>query len=88
MTDEIRLYAVPGDIIQLSGRIEHGKVLDWTAQKAMDRREFEATHYAIGPVDAKLDSQAEKFWPMTLVTMVKRVPVIPRHDPFDDPIRF
>lgn len=88
MTDEIRLYAVPGDIVQLSGRIEQGKVLEWTAQLPIDRREFEKTHYAIGPIEADSTSRAEKFWPMNLVTMVKRVKILPRLDADDDPIRF
>lgn len=88
MTDEIRLYAVPGDIVQLSGRLEYGQVLDWATQLPINRREFESTHYAIGSIDAAVGSRAEKFWPMTLVTMVKRVTLPPRRDPFEDPIRF
>ena len=88
MTDEIKAYAFPGDVVQLSPK-QRGTVLDWEAQLPMNQREFRKTHYPIGPIGAPNDSFATKFWPMSTVTVVTRAPLRPRPDDLiDDRVRF
>lgn len=88
MTDEIKVYAFPGDVVQLSPQ-QRGTVLDWTAQLPMNQRQFSKTHYPIGPIGAPIDSLATKFWPMSTVTIVSRAPLRPRPDDLiNDRVRF
>lgn len=89
MTDDIKRFALPGDIVQLDGTKRRGTVLDWSAQLAIDRREMEKTHYPIGSEVADPKQRAVAFWPQAQVTVITRhTPPPPRYDPFDDPIRF
>ncbi len=83
---EVRLYANPNDIIQLSGTSKIGRVLGWGELLPIDQRQHAETHYPVQPIDAAgRDEGPHRFWPMNGVAMVKRfvVPQPYRADEFD-----
>ncbi len=86
---EVKTYAFPADIVQLSGTTKTGRVLDWSAQRPINVHQLSATHFAVQPLDANRHEVGEiVFWPQNAVVVVKRhvMPPVFRLDEFE--IRF
>lgn len=83
MADGIIVH--PGDIVQLTGSHQRGRVLDWATQLSIDRKAMSGSHAAVQP----LDGSSTRFWPLNSITLIERhiQPNLPRLiDDFD--VRF
>ena len=70
---ETKKLALPQDIVQLSGTMKTGRVLDWSTQRPINARQLTASHYPVQPVSADGQATGEVvFWPQNGIVVIKR----------------